>query len=111
MRWSKTTLRNSFFGWLAPTPAPVIEPTVGLEDIRHAMLSGLLDQDRTHYTTLERRLIRAKDIQTLWYLRSELMHALSEHRGESHAKAQLDDITRMFDGLVSPGLVPRSGKR
>ena len=75
------------------------------------MLMGLLDQNSVQAANLEQRLMRAKDIETLWYLRSDLMLTVSEHRGEAHAKVQLDEITRMFDGQVAPGRLARPDRR
>ena len=96
-------MRSSLFGWIAPAPKAVADRAKRLEAIRHAMLSALSD--------LGRRLRIADDFQTLWYARSELMHAMASRMGESHAKAQMAVITDMFEGLVSPGIAPRNRRR
>jgi hypothetical protein len=51
-------------------------------------------------------VMRASDIQTLWYLRSELLRSLSERHGEKAARQQLDTITEMFRGIVHKNQMP-----
>ena len=43
---------------------------------------------------------RAVEIQTLWYLRSDLLSLLSGYCGEQIAHSKLDEITEMFRGLI-----------
>ena len=111
MRWTKTTLRNSFFGWVSPAGIPVVNPEIRMEEIRHTMLLELTVQDDTQLLDLERRLQMATDIQTLWYARSELMQVVSHRLGEAAAKDHLDRITRMFDGLVPASISCRPRQR
>lgn len=95
MRWAKTSLRNSFFGWLAHETAGA--PSERLEDIRKAMLA-LLEQDFDgKNSAIERKVLFAFDVDALWYLRPDLMTAIAETRGESVARACLADVTRLFD--------------
>ena len=113
MRWAKTSLRNSFFGWLAHHP--VSEPSARLEEVRKAMLE-LLEQDGAgKNSAIERRVLFAHDLDALWYLRPDLMTALAEARGESAARDCLADITRLFEtdtgGKRRPGLPASRGKR
>lgn len=95
MRWAKTTLRNSFFGWLAHQPAT--EPSARLEDIRKAMLDLLEQSPDGSNSMIERRVLFAQDLDDLWYLRPDLMTAIAATRGEFLARNCLADITRMFD--------------
>lgn len=95
MRWAKTSLRNSFFGWMAQQPAA--EPSTRLEEIRKAMLHAIEQcADGTH-STVERKVLFAHDLDALWYLRTDLMSAIAASRGESTAHDCLADITGMFD--------------
>lgn len=95
MRWAKTSLRNSFFGWMAHQPTA--QPSARLEEIRKAMLQ-LLEQDSDDRNSgVERKVLFAHDLDALWYLRTDLMSAIAESRGESAANACLADITQMFD--------------
>jgi hypothetical protein len=113
MRWSKTTLRNSFFGWLASMPEsePLVDPKVQIEEIRHAMLSGLAELEFEHYIALGRRLRLAEDVQTLWYARHDLMQAMAARVGEAKATAQMGHITGLFHGLVAPSIYAHRPRR
>jgi len=115
MRWSKTTLRNSFLGWLAP---PTVEPTkpridvpVRLEEIRQLMIRSLGDVDNAQRADLACHLSLAQDIQTLWYARSALMYAMSTRYGERQARQQMEAVTRLFDGVVSPSLSSAASRK
>ena len=57
---------------------------------------------------LQRHMAYAKDVQTLWYLRADLMGVLASHGGETLARAKLDRITLQFKGLLPKGLIARS---
>jgi hypothetical protein len=94
MRWAKTSLRNSFFGWMANEAVP--EASDDLEVIRKAMLQTLDQGGGDTHTAIERKLLFAHDVDQLWYARPELMNALAATRGEAAARACMDDITRLF---------------
>ena len=95
MRWAKTSLRNSFFGWKANRT--LAEPSDHLEVVRKAMLTALdLGHDASN-ATLERKLLFATHIEELWYARPELMTAIAAARGESVARDSLTEITRLFE--------------
>ena len=98
MRWAKTSLRNSFFGWMANET--VAESSDDLEVIRKAMLQTLEQGGGDTHTTIERKLLFAHDIDQLWYARPELMNALSATKGEAAARACMDDITRLFEARI-----------
>lgn len=106
MRWAKTSLRNSFFGWLAHQPAA--EPSARLEDIRKAMLDLLEQSPDGSNSAIERRVLFAHNLDDLWYLRPDLMTAIAARRGEFQARSCLADITRMFD--TGAGGKPRPGR-
>lgn len=100
MRWAKTSLRNSFFGWMANEP--VTGSNEDLEIVRKAMLQVLEQNGGDTHATVERKLLFAQDIEQLWYARPELMNALAATRGEAAARACMDDITRVFESR-NPG--------
>lgn len=100
MRWAKTTLRNSFFGWMGHA-APAVPPE-RLDAVRKAMLDALAHEAGEGHTGLERKLLFAKDIGELWYARPELMNAVAARVGEARARDTLAGVTRLFDGL-KPG--------
>lgn len=112
MRWARTTLRNSFFGWVANAqPAAPVSPEVRVEAIRHAMLSSLSELSNERDRDLGRRLRATEDISTLWYARSDIMQSLAARLGEAEAKVRMAEITQMFDGLLSPALSATKKKR
>lgn len=95
MRWAKTSLRNSFFGWKAHEP--VMESNDDLEAIRKAMLLVLEQTTDGVNSAVERKLLFAQDIDQLWYARPELMTAVAASKGEALANSCLADITRLFE--------------
>ena len=71
-----------------------------LEDIRHAMLKTA--ELHNISPALEHRITYAHDIETLWYLRTNLMAGISFCCGEKIATYALEDITSRFVGHI-PG--------
>lgn len=72
-----------------------------LQAVRQAMLNSLaLAPPSTAQAGLWGRVLYAQDIQTLWYLRSDVMTLLAQPLGESAARAQLATITPLFEGLL-----------
>lgn len=80
-----------------------------LNGIRQAMLQTLDSFDGPGKPQaladgrIAHRIRLGKDANTLWYLRSELMHVLSAQQGEREARRQLDSLNGLFDGLLPPG--------
>jgi len=100
MSWKRSKIASSLmslFGDSAPAPVPHGR----LQDIRQAMLDCLRllnDSERTSHTLT--RVMRAPDLQALWYLRADVMTLLASLVGESQASARLRPITNMFVGLL-----------
>lgn len=80
-----------------------------IEDIRRAMLDALGEDGCANYPHIERRVLFAPDLQGLWYLRSDVMVAISSLRGELAASQSVRQITRMFEGHLPKGMVSRPG--
>lgn len=78
-----------------------------IEDIRQAMLDSLGDDGCANYPHIERRVLFAPDLQGLWYLRTDIMVAISSLRGEVVASQRIRQITSMFEGLLPRGMVSR----
>jgi hypothetical protein len=74
-------------------------PAAVTERIRNAMLDALDRECLREHIELDARIARAKDVEALWYLRSDLLHAISSCRDESVARNALGDITQLFVGL------------
>jgi hypothetical protein len=107
MRWLKPTLR-SVYGLLGNPPAPtesILED--GTEDIREAMLAALGENGSRHFPQITRRIRYAADIQSLWYLRGDLMGALAAMHGEKAARQKIASISAQFQGLLPGGLSSR----
>lgn len=91
----------------------VIDADGRTETIRTAMLCALSELDTNapmDSSALWARIVRAVDIQTLWYLRSDLLRQLSDIRGEQLAGSQLAVITEMFRGIVHKSQMPASSR-
>jgi hypothetical protein len=73
-----------------------------VDDIRQEMFAHMVSiiGEQANKTTLWRSIDAARDAQTLWYLRSDLMAFLSVQKGEPFAKEQLRAITKNFKGQV-----------
>jgi len=108
MRWRKPNLRSSLYGLLG-SPVPPSDSVMenAIEDVRETMLDLLGDAGPKNYAALTRRLRYAADIQALWYLRGDLMAALAEMHGERAAREHIEQVTRMFKGLLPGGLHSR----
>ncbi len=108
MAWDSNFLRNSFYTFWGMGRARVNgAQKQQLEAVRAAMLASLCRVASQDAPALQRRMARAEDVQTLWFLRAELMGVLASGEGESAARTQLDQITQMFHGLLPKSLVPR----
>jgi hypothetical protein len=112
MRYSKNTLRDSFFGWLGvAAPQPPLQPQqqqhaeAGLKLIRRRMLQALMTGGPFGASDLCGRLVTAQDVQALWYQRTDLMQVLCRSQGEAQARAVLSDITRLFEGLLPAAMM------
>lgn len=80
------------------------------EDIRNAILEVLaphVDFD-AGVPTVWSRVTRAGDIQSLWYLRSDVLAFLAEHSDEAAGRIKLDQITEMFRGAMPESHMPRA---
>lgn len=87
----------------------VIDADGRTENIRTEMLRALYNINKplqTDNSTLRACIERAVDIQTLWYLRSDLLRQLSNFHGEQLACPQLAAITEMFRGIVHKSQMP-----
>ena len=68
-----------------------------IERVQRAMLLALERYCEAVDKSLDTRISRAKDLDDLWYLRPNLMYAISAHRGEQTAQRVLSEITHLFE--------------
>ena len=110
MRWFKGSIRTSIYGLLGHSVSPsesMLEN--GTEDIREAMLSLLGETGARQFPHVTRRIRYANDLEALWYLRGDLMAAMAAMQGEATARHEVQQITRMFQGLLPGSLASRPG--
>lgn len=80
---------------------PAVSAQERIQAVRQAMLSSLGHAPPSEeQSRVWGRVLYAQDIQTLWYLRSDVMTLLAQPLGESAARAHLGTITALFDGLL-----------
>lgn len=109
---------TSSFAALLSEPPIEIDVVGRLEHIRIAMLYQLaMMDDSAHCSYVWLCVVRAREIQALWFLRSDLVSALANSVGEQAAREKVDPITEMFRGLIpkqyldGPGPNPRNRAR
>jgi hypothetical protein len=56
-------------------------------------------------------VLEADDIQSLWYLRSDVMHMLSAHCGETLAADKINALTALFRGHLPSAQFASSRRR
>lgn len=92
------------------------EVEIRVEEIRRAMLdimSESFDQRSARSASWSRvwaKVSHASNIQTLWYLRIDLMALLSAHCGETVARDELAAITEKFRGVLPSGQMSGSDR-
>lgn len=99
---------SSFAAFLSDASSS-IDAEQRMLDIRTEMLDALsqtkplqpLAPSRTWYS-----VAGATDIQTLWYLRSNVLHVLADCQGEQTASARMQSITEMFRGVIPKNQMP-----
>ena len=99
---------TSSFASLLSDADTVIDVDSKFATIQDAMLSSLLEHlgNEPVLPKVFADITRAYQVQTLWYLRSDLLGSLSVYCGEQVAKRKLDVITEMFRGIVPESQMP-----
>ena len=113
MRWFKPNLRNSlhaiFSAGLGTSrfTADDEDTITSIEDIRMRMTEMLAAHDDERAAVVRRRIRYADSVESLWFLRGELMAVLSRSRGEARALEMIASVSDMFDDLLPEGLRSR----
>lgn len=110
MRWFKPNLRSSLHAIFSPgyqEAAPTATMEYDIEDIRQAMLGLMTDLNDKQFPQVVRRIRYATDVQSLWFLRGDLMAVLAGSHGEAAAREKLDRVSGMFENLLPDGLRSR----
>ncbi len=79
--------------------------------IRSAMLSLLQGHGGHSAQRVAQRVRFAGDLEALWYLRQDVLTALSAVDGEAAARRQMREINRLFKGGLPGAMVPRPHHR
>lgn len=91
MRWTPANIFHNVNHFLGGSHreegASIIERT---EEIRLAMLDCLGHSGCEAFPMTERKVRYAKDVQDLWYLRADIMAALSAMQGERVARQKVE---------------------
>ncbi|KRI00326.1 hypothetical protein [Curvibacter sp. PAE-UM] len=87
-------LRNSFWALLGQPATEAPEAVV--ERVRGAMLSALVEHLGPEGQELKQQVHFAHDIESLWYLRPEIMNAMAARRGEARARVCMTGLTALF---------------
>jgi hypothetical protein len=87
-------LRNSFWGKLSQVVDA--DPEAVIEAIRQEMLAAVSELCGADEYGLDHKVRYASDIQALWNLRPDLMHAIIKKHGTEVARIRLNVITNLF---------------
>jgi hypothetical protein len=82
-----------------------------LEKIRAEMLQSLHACDTARHPQLTDRIRFATDLESLWYLRTELLAAVTECAGAESAGRSLESITTQFIGVLPIASTTRTHRR
>ena len=110
MRWFKPNLRNSLHAIFSGGPATepsYVDQMYGIEDIRKKMLALASTVPDDESAAARRRIRYADDVETLWFIRGELMGLLARNHGEAAALDLIERVSEMFEDLLPPGLRSR----
>lgn len=108
MRKTLARFKTSFVALLTDR-ATTMDAHGRTENIRAAMLDALSligTNENMGSSKAWADIARAADVETLWYLRSDVLRLLSDFHGEQIARNKLEAMTELFRGLVSPTQMP-----
>ena len=108
MSWKTSKFASSLISLFADSP-PDTRNESRAHNIREAILDSLGDATPSHVLDqVVARVWCAPNIQTLWYLRTDIMTLLSGQYGEAAAREELRVISKMFRGLLPAALASRA---
>jgi hypothetical protein len=109
MRWFKSKdIRSSIYAMFSvSTRTTHAADVANMDQIREAML-GLTDgAPGERAAGLTRRIRYATDLQSLWFMRGELMQLLARDEGEVAAREKVDELSSLFSDLLPSALRSR----
>jgi hypothetical protein len=79
--------------------------------VRSTMLSILQQHASQNIRRAEERVRFAGDLESLWYLRQDLVLALAELEGDKAAREHVKPVNALFAGSLPAALEPRVHRR
>jgi hypothetical protein len=109
MRWFKTKdLRSSIYALFSvSTSEQRVDDAATMDQIREAMLALAGDEYGDRAAGVVRRIRYATDLQSLWFMRGELMQLLAHNEGEAAAREKVDELSSLFTDLLPTALRSR----
>ena len=111
-RKDKPKLSESFWNWLMgqDKSSQDLNSVALTVEVRRRIIKALKQGGVLNDSPLLGRVVNARDLETLWHLRPEIMRELSSLHGETQARNIMSrKITPLFAGLLPKGLFRRSG--
>ena len=107
-----TVTRSSFFRFLSKSGFGFGRSSDRqMSQIRTAMLSLLQVHGGHSIQRIAQRVRFAGDLEALWYLRQDVLAAISAADGEVAARRQMSHINRLFKGGLPGTMGPRAHHR
>jgi hypothetical protein len=78
-----------------------------VDRVRQAMLDALFENSKTADVVLRRRIQYSMDLSHLWYLRADVMAAVSKGCSEVKANQVMAELTSQFKGKLPSGMRSR----
>jgi len=75
--------------------------------VRDAMLKLLQAHEGANFRRVAQRVRYADEMESLWYLRQDMLAALSEVHGELRARQEMRHIHGLFKGLLPQAMAAR----
>ena len=82
----------------------------GLERVRASMLQLLARHEGAHFYRVAERIRYADEMECLWYLRQDVLAALSVIHGEAAARNEVAPLNALFKGLLPASLTATSAR-
>jgi hypothetical protein len=94
-------------------PARSVDSLEHVEHIREEMLDcmDMFLPNRTGRPPVWSKVQYADDIQSLWFLRSDVMRMLCDHCGETLAADKVDALTTLFRGHIPKAQFASAARR
>lgn len=102
MSWKSSKFASSLMSLFGDHSTTTPSPETRIQEIRRAMLDCIEGVDEESYegTRVLAQVLYAADIQSLWYIRPDVMSLAASLRGEAAAHTRLASISDMFIGLL-----------